>query len=330
MQPDLTFLQMVTRDKFLPAVVDNIYDTNRVFKMMESRIKEASGTSLSWVTSAVRNPNVGLFGGFSLVSNQAFNPYVKLSLAVAKYYGTLSFPFDDLQMNVGNKEKLLDMAKAGMTSIRDQLTENLGLGMYSSGTATTEGLQPIIGFGAAITGSTGTYAGLDRSSSKYAFWRANSNATTYSSDDLENPTAAGYLPRVMATSFSNATHFGSPTIIITQEDVFNHYAIIAQVQNLRVTEHAKADLGFQTLGFQGATMLFDKYCPAYTMYMLNEKDWDIFVYPGANFDFVKSSNGSIWLDTIDQIAQIARIVWMGQMRLNAPRQQAVLSGLGNG
>ena len=329
MNPDLTFLEMVTRDKFLPAVADNIYDTNRIFKMMNSRIKEASGTSLSWRTVAKRNKNVSLFGGFSIIPNQAMNPLASLSLPPGKYVGTVSFPDDDLIMNVGLKEKLLDMAKAVMTSVKDQLTEDIGLGMYGDG-STVGGLQPIIGLGAAVTGSTGTYAGVDRSVAANLYWRANSNATAYSSDDLENPVMPGYLPRLMATSFSNATHSGSPTIIVTQEDVFNHYAIIAQVQNLRITEHAKADLGFQTLGFQGATMLFDKYCPAYTMYMLNEKDWDIYVYPGANFDFNKQENGSIWVVPTDQLAKVAHIIWIGQMRLTQPRQQSVLSGLGNG
>ena len=330
MQPDLAFLQMVTRDQFLPSVKDNVYDTNRIFVMMKKRIKPASGTSLSWVTTAKRNKNVGLFAGFSLLTNQAFNPYQKLALDPGQYYGTVSFPKDELLKNVGNKEKLLDMAEASMKSVKSQLIENLGIGMYSDGSL-VNGYQGIIGLAAAVTGSSGTYAGVDRSDASNAYWRANANTTSYSADDLENPIQPGYLPRLMATMFSNATHEGSPTILICHEDVFNHYALIAQVQNLRITEHPnKADLGFQTLGFQGATMLFDKYCPAYRMYMLNENDWTIYVYPGANMDFDEQENGSIWIQGTEQLAKVAHIIWMGQMRLDAPRQQAVLTGLGNG
>ena len=222
MQADLTFLQMVTRDKFLPAVVDNIYDTNRIFKMMKSRIKEASGTSLSWTTVAKRNKNVSRFAGFSIIPNQATNPLAKLSLNPGEYVGTISFPTDQLIMNTGAKEKLLDMAKAQMTSVEDQLTEDIGLDMYSDGSL-VNGLQGVVGLAGAVA-SGNTYAGVDRSQAPNAYWRANVFATATTNDDLENPVAPNYLPRLMATQFSAATHKGSPTLIVTQEAIYNHYA----------------------------------------------------------------------------------------------------------
>jgi hypothetical protein len=321
----LSFLEMVTRDKFLPVAKDNIYDTNRIFKIMKLRIKDASGTSFSWNTVAHRHRSVSRFKGFSTIPIQGNNPLEGMNLPVGQYAAALSFAKDDLIKNTGNKEKLADMAEAQMKNAEATLIEDIGLDMYGDGSL-VNGLQGIVGLQAAISASN-TYAGFDRSSAANAFWRSNVDATAYTQAQLETPTETGYLPRLMLKQFTAATHSSSPDFLVSTENVYNTYSLIGQVSNLRFGM-GKADLGFSTLEFNGATFLFDKYCPTSSMFFLNTKDWDVYVYPGANFDLDKDEEtGSIWIRALGQIAKTAYVLWMGQVRCNEPRAQASLTGL---
>lgn len=327
MQPDYDFLEMITRTKFLPIAKNNVYDTNRIFAIMKPRIKEATGTSFFWNTIAHRNNTITPFAGFSYVPNQSNNPYAQLAVPVAQYTGAISFAYDELVKNTGSKEKLADLALAQTKNLQDSMIERIGIDMYSDGTQ-VNGMNIILGLRAAIS-ATNTYAGINRSTAGNEFWKANAYTTSCSVSDLENPVSDKYLPKLMNTQYINATHTGAPDFITCSPDVYNMYSNIAQVQNLRI-EGGTADLSFPTLKFQGATMLFDKYCPAYHMFMLNTKDWDVHVYPTANFDFVRTKDGTIWNPNQNQLGQTAFVVWMGQLRCDSPREQAILTQLGNG
>jgi hypothetical protein len=56
------------------------------------------------------------------------------------------------------------------------------------------------------------------------------------------------------------------------------------------------------------------------MYFLNTNDFSFFVVPGANFDFDEDDKGSIWKQPTDQLAKLAHLVFMGQLRCDAPWQ----------
>ena len=76
-------------------------------------------------------------------------------------------------------------------------------------------------------------------------------------------------------------------------------------------------------------MYFDDYCTAKALYMLNTNDFQLYVFDGADFDLRKGEQGQTWFQPIDQFAKVAHILFMGQLRCDAPRQQAVASALGD-
>jgi len=324
---DTTFLDLATLTKFLKVTKNNIYNKTRLLKILESsgRIQDATGTSTTWDVVKSRHSATGRFSGYSTVVNQQTNPLAQATLPPGKYYATIGIAKDELLMNSGKEEKKIDMLSTQMKNAESTLKYNISTDLYGDGTA-VGGIQGVVGLGAAITGSTGTYANINRATAGNEFWRSNVNSTGYTTQQLEDSTHAGYMPRIMDNMVSLATHDEAPNTIVMTKILYNIYKNIARTTNLRF-DNSVADLGFPAVKLDGVTITFDDFCTAGTIYFLNTNDWSMFVYPGANYDFDTSENGSIWKQPTDQLAKLAHILWVGQFRLDAPWQQGKISGL---
>ena len=326
---DTSLLTVTTRDKFLSVLKDNVYDLMPTWKVLSAkdRVKDyTGGTALAWDVVAARHKPAGLFRGYSVIPNQPANPVVQAKLVNANYVATVSISKEEMLLNRGNMEKLIDILKTQMQNAEDTLSELLTQGMFGDGTAVGE-FQVIQGLKAAIKADN-TYANIDRTAAGNAFWKANVDSTAYTVLDMKDQTSPSYMPYVMQGSYLAASHKGSPDLIVTDKANFKLYQIIAQMTNLRF-DNKEANLGFDSVAFgPGVQLIFDDYCPASYMFFLNTKDWTLYVIPEANLDFDKNEEGSIWLQPTDQLAKLAHIIWMGQLRLDTPRRQAVLTSLG--
>lgn len=319
---DLTYLNLTTRDHFIPTLKDNIYNKMPLFNRLaaKGRMKTATGSSLSWDTVAKRHAATGLFTGYDILASQPTNPLVKASLTDAEYYATVSISGTEERRNSGNMEKLLDMVRVQMDNAEETLREDLANGLYGDGSQ-IGGRNTIYGL-KAVVGTSNTYAGIDRSTAANAFWQSNLDATSYSTANLENPAGTTYMPALMRTELLNATHKTSPDLIMTTKTIFNLYQNIVDVQHLRVNQEL-ADVGFKNVEFQGLTMMFDDYCPAYYMFLLRVDSFQFFAYPGANIDLQEEG----WMKPVNQDAKLSHILFQGQLRCDEPRANAGFSGL---
>jgi hypothetical protein len=326
---DTTLLQYTTREKFLPVLKNNIYNKTRLLRILmgAGRVQDWTGRSLLWDVVAKKHQSVGLFSGYSTVANQPVNPLAQASLSNANYYATVAISKEEMKLNAGRTERLIDILKAQMQNAESTLKDLVATDIYGSA-ATRGGMNIINGLALAITDTTGTYAGINRATTGNDYWHANADTTGHTLANLKDPTSTSYLPQIMYTMYTNCSHDESPNLIVTTETVYNLYQLIAQVQNLTFNNEI-ANLGFGGVQFgPGVTMIFDKYCTASYMYFLNTNDFTFFVVPGANFDFDEDEGGSIWKQPTDQLAKLAHLIFMGQLRLDAPWQQGVLSSVG--
>lgn len=325
---DLTFLNNVTREKFIKVLKNNLYDLMPLMNRMleKGRVQTMTGRSLLWDVVVKRHASFGLFAGYDVLANQPINPTVQASLNTANYYATLAISLEEEMKNTGNIEKLLDMVKIQFDNAESTLKEQIAKDIYGSNT-TINGRNVINGLG-VIIGTTNTYANINRSTAGNEPWKSNLVTTAYTVGNLEDPTNAGYLPQLMRTAYTNASHGGSPDMIFTTKTLYNIYLFIAEANHLRFVNNSTANLSFGGAEFAGGTEIyFDDYCTDKNMFFLNSKDFSVFVYPKANFDAVEA-NGSIWRIPTDQLAKIAHIIWMGQLRCDAPWRQAAYTALG--
>jgi hypothetical protein len=320
---DLTFLNSTTRDHFLPTLKDNIYNKMPLFNRLaaKGRMKTATGTSLSWRVVAKRHAATGLFTGYDILASQPTNPLVSASLTDAEYYATVAISGTEERRNTGNMEKLLDMVRVEMDNAEETLREDLTNGIYGAG-AQIGGRNTINGLQLVITGSTGTYAGIDRSNAANAFWRSNLDSTTHTVSNLENPASTEYFGSLLRKQYLNASHKTTPDLIMTTKIIYGYYQDIAEAQHLR-TNNELSDLGFDNVKFQNVDMMFDDYCPAGYLFMLNVGSFQFFAYPGANLDLQEEG----WLKPVNQDAKISHILFQGQLRCDEPRANAAFSAL---
>ena len=324
---DDSALQRTTRTHFLPELKNNLYNKTRLLKIlsMKGRVKPWTGTALQWSVVLKKHTAKGLFSGYSTVATQPINPLVDAQLANSNYYSTISISKEEILKNRGKMEKLIDLLKTQMQNAESTMKDDLGTDLYGSG-ATIGGLQPLIGLGAIVSASN-TYAGIDRTAAANANWQAQVYSTAATDEELQDSTSAKYMPRVMNNRYSSASFDDSPDIIVTTTALYDLYQTIAQVRNL-VFDNEVANLGFGGVKFgPGVTMIFDRFCTTKYMYFLCTSNFQLFVMDGANFDF-DEEDGTIWKRPVNQIAKLAHILWMGQLRCDVPRQQAVATALG--
>jgi hypothetical protein len=324
---DRTFLEAVTRDKFIPRLKNNVYKKMPLMKrIVEKNMEDASGEKLTWRVVLKRHTALGRFSGYETHTSQQINPIVTASLEYANYFHTVGISLVEEKQNSGNKEKLLDLwdvqFKNADASLREQMYQDLFLSSTSIG-----GHNSIVGIGAVVDNDN-TYAGINRSTAGNEDWKAQITTTAYTVANMKDATHAGYLPGLMRSGWLNASFDGAPNVIVTTPTLYEVYQFIAETNNLRLGG-SKADLGFKDgsdLG--GVEVVFDKYCTSLAMYGLNTDSFFAKVFPGANFDVAYPEINGGMQRGANQFAYSMDVVWMGQIGCEVPRENFVYTALG--
>ena len=319
---DTTFLNTVTREKFIKVLKNQVYDKMVLFNRLvaKGRVQSMTGRSLLWDVVAKKHAAVGIYTGYDTLASPPVNPIVQASLNTANYYATLAMSGEEERKNSGSMERLLDMAKIQFDNASATMRDRMSTDFYGSN-ATIGGRTVLNGLGLICTNATGTYANINRATTGNEFWRSNVDATSHTFANLNDPTSTSYLPAVMRSSYTAASYDNAPDIIVTTKAVYNLYQNSASGQNLRFNNEV-ANLGFGGVEFgPGVTMVFDAYEAAGYMHMLSTPAFSVFVYDGANFDMKEPG----WQIPDSQDAKVAHIIWSGQVRCDCPREQATVT-----
>lgn len=323
---DTTFLNNVTREHFIPTLKNNIYKKMPLMQriMQGGNVREAMGRSLLWDVVLRRATAIGTFTGYNPIALQQTNPTVQASLSWANYYGTVAVSLQEEKYNTGSREKLLPLLETQFKNVEASLKESLYQTLYL-GVTSVGGDNTLVGL-AAIVSASNTYAGINRATAGNEDWQAQVNSSAHTTANMKDPTTTSYLPELMRNSWLNASFDGAPDIIVTTTKIYEIYQFIAETHNLRF-DNSVADLGFKNGTKLGAVeMIFDKYCTANYMYLLNTANFNTFIFPDANFDVPADGPGS-WNWGVGQLARSAQILWMGQILCDVPRENAVLTNL---
>lgn len=208
----------------------------------------------------------------------------------------------ELKMNA-SEEKMISLANARIKVAMATAANNMAIDIYSDGSLTNQigGLQNII-----TSAGTGTVGGID--SSTYTFWRnkfteigsATASPPTYA--QLKSDMNKTWLPLVRGTDKTN--------LIVATHDFYSIYEGGLQ-DNQRYMDAKKASLGFESLMFKSAPIIFDDNAnfgtTGETMYFLNTKYLELVEHPEAK-----------WTEDDDKVpvnqdAVVIPMYWMGNM-----------------
>jgi len=250
-------LLTTTLANYRAQLTDNVFTARPLtFKLMEKgRIRMLNGgTKIVEPLIYGLNDTVGSYSGYDSI---ALTPQTGISAAEyewKQYAASISISGIEEAKNNGEQE-IINLLEAKIMQAEESLREGFNQMFFADGTGNSSknwnGLSNLVD-------STGTVGGIN--SSTYSFWQS------YKED---TPTALTLAQ--MSTAY-NSVSVGNdhPDVLLTTQTLFEKYEALLQPQ-LRYTDTATADAGFQNLLFKAAPVMYDEHCTAGVFFFLNCK-----------------------------------------------------------
>lgn len=341
-------LSSLTRDKFIPVLVDNIFNSNVLaFKLLKNAEKLDGGKKIITPLEYGLNTAQGYYSGYDVLDTTPSDPITSAEWDWRLAYATISISGEDELKNSGDSQ-VLSLLKSKMRNAEKSLKDMFGLSMFNGDGASEPASGEVVALGGAKYDASATTTdfvgsgvnnciiGFDRelggiNSSTYTWW----DAQTASFKEADGTSASTFLQHITVPTNGGVSEIitdmtkmygkctidnDSPDLIVTTQVLMDAYETSLMSNKRFEGASDLADAGFQTLRFKGATVVVDSHVPAGQMYFLNTKYLDFKVHSKRNFvfeDFQKPVN---------QDARVAKIFWMGQLTCTNPRMQGVLVG----
>jgi hypothetical protein len=336
-------LSSLTRDKFIPVLVDNIFNSNVLaFRLLKNAEKLDGGKKIITPLEYGKNSAQGYYSGYDVLDTTPSDPITSAEWDWKMAYATISISGEDELKNAGDSQ-VLSLLKSKMRNAEKSLKDMFGNSLFNGDGATAPGTgeitalggtkanlvsphAPTSGVDGCIIGTGRTLGGID--SGTYDWWDAKSNFFTGQdtafatwSEHLTATNGVSSIVQDMTKMYGKCTiDNDSPDLIVTTQVLMDAYESSLQSNKRFEGSSDLADAGFQTLRFKGATVVVDSHVPAGQMYFLNTKYLDFKVHSKRNFAFEDFQK------PVNQDSRVAKIFWMGQLTCTNPRMQGVLVG----
>lgn len=307
MAVNISAINAVTKQAFIPKLVDNVVKSNAMLMFLEKNKGFESLDGGQDVRVPVRYARFSARGWYQGSESQVTAYNEKKTALVfdwAQHYVNITISGIDKLKNSG-EAKVIDHVRSEVEAAEEDIKDNFGTGLYSAGTDA----KSIKGLGTFMS-TTATYGGISQSTESWLQANIDSSTTTMSLGKLQ-------------TAYELAVHGADkPDLGLTTKTLFNSFWSLLQPQQ-RFSDSDMASAGFKNLLLNGATILMDEYCTANAFYLLNSKYLKLYShksrkFPGEFVDFRKF---------FDQDAEIASLQWAGAFICSSPRMQSALTAL---
>jgi len=201
---------------------------------------------------------------------------------------------------------VMNMLKARIVNAEGTLTGLLNAHLYNTAVGGADG-KSLDGIGIMID-SAGTYGGINPTTDTW--WAA--TGVAYSSDIVSELTT-NYL----AVS-KGATD--KPDLGVTTQAVYEK--LFGEIDpTLRLMSTKMGDVGFESFGFRGMSVVFDEDCTSGVFYFLNTKYIKLRYHKDRNFATTPFQM------PVNQDADISHILWKGALTCSARLRQAKVTGI---
>lgn len=328
------FVTSVTKQQFLPTVVENYYVGNPLFMRLKDRRKGwGSGYQLKVPTEIAGRTQLGSYSGADTFGTAQEDVRQQFTVNPSQYYANLTITGIQAAANRG-KEAIVDLLTEEFRSVGRGLADRMGTDLYLDGTG--NGSKNLTGLVAHVDDGTNvaTYQGLSRTTYTTLKSTLSAQSGALSLDD-------------MAASF-DAAQVGSdqPTLGVTTPAVFsiyeglltsnNRYTQVMAPQRFRMTaagiENAgiSGNAGFTGLMFRGMPIISDDKATSGNLYMLNEKYLDLYeMQPDPAFagGAQEGFGWTGWKKSTNQDAIVSQMIWYGQLVGTQPRKHSRRTGI---
>jgi len=313
-------LSALTKNQYIPLMVDNIFNSNVLTHRLLRKSKAgASGMKVLQPVEYAKADAKGFYSGYDILDTSPTEVFTDAEYEWKQCYATISISGREEALNDG-AERVIDLLEAKVKNAEKSLKDMFGDTLYGTQAGTGDdfvGLQHMIS-------SSRSLGAID--SSSYSWWdagvvKAVSGSPTYA--NLADSTNANFIQKLIREAYGQLTIDGEkPTIIVTTQVVFDAYeeSLTAQ-KRFGASDKALADAGFTNLMYRGTPIVVDDHCPAGMMFFLNENFIQFRHHRKRNFAFEGFQK------PVNQDARIAKILWLGALTCSAPRYLGKITGL---
>lgn len=317
-------LTAVTRDRFIPVLVDNIFNSNILtFKMLQNSEPIASGNKVLQPIEYSTTGSKGFYNGYDVLDTTPQELFTDASYDWVQCHASITYSGREEALNSGS-ERVIDLISAKVKNAEKSLKDLFGKQLYSdnngstvsSAGASTSGFLGL----QAIIDSSGTIGGINRSD--YSWWQANEAA--FGSDTfgtVAGSAGTNTIGRELREMYGKCSiDNDTPNLIVTTRVIFDAYEESLSAQKrFGASSDTLADAGFQSLKYRNADIVVDDNCPAGHMYFLNTKYLRFRHHGSRNFAFQGFNK------PVNQDASVAHILWLGALTCSNPRMLGKLT-----
>jgi len=325
------FVTSVTRERFFPKLIDNVFEGNRLFQRMRSKARPwTGGAQLKMTTTVSERTALGSYSGFDTFDTTQEDVRKQFTVDPSEYYANISVAGIQKALNKG-PEAFIDLIAAEFSDVGRALSELMGEDQYLDGTGNSSkaiaGLQYHVDDGTTAS----TYQGLSR--------------TTYSNLSATRTAQSGALHFSDLAADYDAAQRGNdtPTLGVTSVAVWTIIeALLTPTYNFNMnqsypkgavtgsTEGISGSTGLNAIFYRGVPIISDEKCTSGNFYFLNENH--LFLYEiDQDPLFVETSKEGFgwtgWKKSINQNAITGQLLWSGQLVGDSPRTMSRRTGI---
>ncbi len=287
----LTYDQIsaITEKKFIPKLVDNIFDSDPLLQRAKKKgwyDKLDGGTSVIYPLNYALTTASGWYAGADTLSTTDNDVITGAEYAWKQIYANISLSRLDELKNSGDAQKV-NFVKSKTQIAEKTLIDKLGDGIYSA----SSDPKSIIGL-RTILGTSNTVGGISQTT--YTWWASTVDTTTTT-----------LTMAALQTMYANLTiNNDQPTVImVTRANYNRYYALLQPQQRFMDSESAKG--GFSSLMFNGTPFIAGSKVPSAHIFMLNEDYLHLAAHKDEDMRFEPFQK------PVNQNVRVAKVYWMG-------------------
>lgn len=308
-EPTVNQLITTTLQNYHRTIYDNVTNNNALLAMLKmgNRVRVIEGGRTVVCPLAYAEEDFNWYSGLDTLPRAEKETISEAEYPPAMAAASITLSGEDLAKNRG-REAILNLLEGKVENAERTLDNNISVGLYSDGSTAKQlvGLAALVADNPAV----GVVGGIDPAT--WAFWRNKTTAIVIAGSD---PAADNQALKIAL----NAAWLGvtrgrdKPDLILADDTLYTTYEFGLQ-ENQRYAQARLGELGFTTLKYKGAEMVYDSAASGLAAgggYMLNTKYMKFEIYRGRNFQPLNLPEATPDVDAITK-----HMAFMGALTLS--------------
>jgi len=314
-EPTVNQLVATTLNNYHKEFADNVSNSNAITALLRqgNRIRVIDGGKAIATPLTYAEETFAWYVGTELLSRAVKETISEADYAPANAVASVTLSGPDLAKNRG-RERILNLLEGKLDNAEATMKNNITKAVYGDGTVA----KSFAGLKAMVTDAgTGIVGGID--SGTWTFWK-NQFQSIARATGLQYPALKAGMNALWMKLVRGTEH---PDLVVADAEIYGTYESGLQ-ENQRYADARLGALGFETLRYKQAPMVFDGAATGLSGgYMLNTKYLKFEVYSGRNFETLDLPDQSPDMDAVTK-----HIAFMGALTLSnrAMQGRIVLTG----